>query len=210
MKINNQQIFTLIELLVVIAIIAILASMLLPALNQARNKAKAIKCLSNRKQVGVLFSMYTMEQDGILPICRDSSGNNRWYELLHKAGMFKNTLLPYTLGCPAATGRPTYGLPTAATLSYNWRLSAQRVSVAKKPSIKFTVGDSYAGYYMHEGAYRISNRYNPAASHVEGFYPWHNLKAGSMLMLDMHAEELMPDKSKRDIPSQAIYWYPNY
>ena len=114
--------FTLIELLVVIAIIAILAAILLPALNSARERGRSANCISNLKQLGNAVMFYSEANDDYLPHSQFDS-NNTWHYQLEKivypgqtgyqgGGVFVCPSFPFSGNVPD-------GKPAARTYGYN-------------------------------------------------------------------------------------------
>ncbi|OQA87548.1 MAG: hypothetical protein BWY31_00716 [Lentisphaerae bacterium ADurb.Bin242] len=117
----NKSRFTLIELLVVISIIAILASLLLPALNSAKNKAVSVLCKNQIRQTGLIATQYAGDYRGWIPAYGDAdSKKNDWFDFLGPySGLPSiNRTQVRTFAGYKKFGCPTYPMPQAGTLSY--------------------------------------------------------------------------------------------
>jgi prepilin-type N-terminal cleavage/methylation domain-containing protein len=120
-KLNTQKItlgFTLIELLVVISIIALLISILMPALNKARGQAKASVCMSNMKQWGLIFNYYATDNDGKFMQWAydvDYTGDGTWIASLYP--YYKDGGEEMRL-CPEAVRTPEEGEKNPARMAW--------------------------------------------------------------------------------------------
>ena len=125
---EEMKIFTLIELLIVVSIIAILAGMLLPALNKAREAAWKISCVNNLKSIGVASQIYTADHNDMVVVSKyNNSDPLTWMTLLCGSKQLncsdltaQNTQLPFKVfQCPAASRIPSNGTNWTSGW-YNW------------------------------------------------------------------------------------------